>query len=68
MKKKHPITIILTEETHAALAKMAEKESRPVAQMARVIIEKAVDITEPTSITTILDSNGVRGSRMYEIP
>lgn len=44
MKKKHPITIILTEETHAALAKMAEKESRPVAQMARVIIERTVGV------------------------
>jgi len=44
MKKKHPITIVLTEETHAALVKMAEKESRPVAQMARVLIEKAVEV------------------------
>ena len=43
MKKKRPITIVLTEETHAALVKLAEKESRPVAQMARVIIERAVD-------------------------
>jgi len=42
MKKKHPITIVLAEETHAALAKMAKKESRPVAQMVRVIIERAV--------------------------
>jgi len=42
MKKKHPMTIVLTKETHEALAKMAEKESRPVAQMARVIIERAV--------------------------
>jgi hypothetical protein len=42
MKKKHPITIVLTEETHAALMRMAVKESRPVAQMARVIVEKAV--------------------------
>ena len=38
--KKHPITIVLTEETHKALKKRAEEESRPVAQMARVIIEK----------------------------
>jgi len=42
MTKKHPMTIVLTEETHAALVKMAKKEKRPVAQMARVIIEKAV--------------------------
>lgn len=40
--KKHPITIVLTEETHAALVKMAKEESRPIAQMARVIIERAV--------------------------
>ena len=38
--KKHPITIVLKEETHEALKKRAEAESRPVAQMARVIIEK----------------------------
>ena len=37
--KKHPITIVLKEDTHKALQKRAEKESRPVAQMARVIIE-----------------------------
>jgi predicted DNA-binding protein len=42
MKKKKPITIVLTEETHASLVKLAEKESRPVAQMARVLIERAV--------------------------
>jgi len=42
MKKKHPMTIVLTDETYAALKKMAEKESRPVAQMARVLIERAV--------------------------
>ena len=38
--KKHPITIVLKEDTHKALKKRAEEESRPVAQMARVIIEK----------------------------
>jgi len=38
--KKHPITIVLKEDTHKALQKRAEKESRPVAQMARVIIER----------------------------
>jgi len=38
--KKHPITIVLKEDTHKALKKRAEAESRPVAQMARVIIEK----------------------------
>lgn len=42
MNKKHPITIVLTEETWKALVKLAEKESRPVAQMARVLIERAV--------------------------
>jgi len=42
MTKKHPMTIVLTEETYKALVKMAEKESRPVAQMARVLIERAV--------------------------
>jgi len=40
MKKKHPITIVLTEETWIVLEKMAKDENRPVAQMARVIIEK----------------------------
>ena len=41
--KKHPMTIVLTKETHTALAKLAKKEKRPVAQMARVIIEEAVE-------------------------
>ena len=40
--KKHPITIVLTEETHLKLKEMSAKESRPVAQMVRVIIEQAV--------------------------
>jgi len=40
MKKKKPITIVLTEETHKELKERAKKESRPVAQMARVIIER----------------------------
>lgn len=40
--KKHPITIVLSEETYKDLARQAEKESRPIAQMARVIIERAV--------------------------
>jgi predicted DNA-binding protein len=42
MKKKHPITVVLTEETHKKLIEMAKQESRPVAQMARVLIEKSV--------------------------
>jgi predicted DNA-binding protein len=42
MKKKKPITVVLTEETHKELKEMAKKESRPVAQMARVLIERAV--------------------------
>ena len=41
--KKHPITIVLKEDTHKALKKRAEEESRPVAQMARVIIEKELE-------------------------
>lgn len=41
-KKKHPMTIVLTEEIYNSLVKLAEKESRPVAQMARVLIERAV--------------------------
>lgn len=41
MTKKKPITVVLTEETHEKLVRMAQKESRPVAQMARVIIERA---------------------------
>lgn len=40
--KKHPITIVLTAETHADLVKLAVKESRPVAQLARVMVERAV--------------------------
>jgi len=40
--KKHPITVVLKEDTHKALKKRAEEESRPVAQMARVIIERAL--------------------------
>lgn len=42
MKKKHPITVVLTEEIHDVLLKLAEKERRPIAQMVRVIIEQAV--------------------------
>ena len=41
-EEKHPITVVLTKETHAKLKTLAKIESRPVAQMARVIIEKAV--------------------------
>ena len=43
MEEKHPITIVLTKKDHTALKEMAEEESRPVAQMARVIIERAVE-------------------------
>jgi len=43
MKEKHPITIVLLKETWEALKKIAKKESRPVAQMARVLIERAVE-------------------------
>jgi len=39
---KHSITVVLKKETHEDLKERAEKESRPVAQMARVIIEKAL--------------------------
>ena len=42
MEEKRPITIVLTKETYEVLKEMAKEESRPVAQMARVIIEKAV--------------------------
>jgi predicted DNA-binding protein len=41
--KKKPFTVVLTEETYRALAALANKESRPIAQMARVIIERAVN-------------------------
>lgn len=40
---KKAFTVTLSEETYAALVALAKKESRPIAQMARVIIEKAVD-------------------------
>ena len=40
--KKHPITVVLKEDTHEALKRKAEKESRPIAQMVRVIIEQAI--------------------------
>jgi len=43
--KKRPITIVLTEETHTELVKRAALESRPVAQMARVIIERVLNPT-----------------------
>ena len=44
MKKydKKPFTIILGREDFGKLTALAEKESRPVAQMARVIIERAL--------------------------
>ena len=42
IKKKHPFTVLLAKETYITLARMAEKESRPVSQMARVIIERAL--------------------------
>ncbi|MFA5340429.1 MAG: hypothetical protein WC332_01505 [Clostridia bacterium] len=41
--KKKPFTIVLSIETYKALEKIAKKESRPVAQMARVIIERYTD-------------------------
>jgi len=42
MKKKHPITIVLTEETWTTLYNMAIEQSRPVAQLARVILEREI--------------------------
>ena len=50
-KKKHPFTIVLTEDIYKQLAALANKESRPVAQMARVIIEKELATTlQPTKL------------------
>jgi len=46
MVKKHPITVVLDKETHEKLVKMAKQEIRPTAQMARVIIERAVKGTK----------------------
>lgn len=39
---KKPFTIILNQEDYDKLTELAEKESRPRAQMARVIIERAL--------------------------
>jgi len=40
---KKPITVVLRQDTQEALKEMAQSESRPVAQMARVIIERAIN-------------------------
>lgn len=37
---KHPITVVLTKDYHDILVKVAKVESRPPAQLARVILEK----------------------------
>lgn len=39
---KKAFTVTLQDETYLELVEMAKEESRPPAQMARVIIEKAV--------------------------
>lgn len=43
---KKPFTIILNQEDYDKLTELAEKESRPRAQMARVIIERALRTEE----------------------
>jgi hypothetical protein len=42
-KGKHPITIVLSESVHKILSDKAKAEKRPIAQMARVIIETALE-------------------------
>lgn len=44
--EKKPFTIILDQENYDKLTALAEKESRPRAQMARVIIERALKTEE----------------------
>jgi len=51
MKKKKPskkvtFSIVLDEEDHDRLIALAEKESRPKAQMARVILERVLRQTK----------------------
>jgi predicted transcriptional regulator len=40
--EKKPFTIVLDQDNYDKLTKLAEKESRPRAQMARVLIERAL--------------------------
>ena len=42
MKEKHPMTVVLTKETYDGLKHFAELEKRPVAQLARVVLEESV--------------------------
>ena len=45
-KEKHPFTIVMAYEKWLELKALAERESRPTAQMARVIIERALTSDE----------------------
>jgi len=40
--KKHPISVVLTQETYDGLKHFAGLEKRPVAQLARVVLEESV--------------------------
>lgn len=42
MEKKHPMTVVLTEEIYIHLLDWSDNECRPIAQLARVIIEREV--------------------------
>jgi len=42
MLKKHPMTVVLTEDDHARLVKVARDEDRPPASLARMLINEGV--------------------------
>jgi len=42
MEKKRPMTVVLTEEIYIQLFDWSGNERRPIAQLARVIIEREV--------------------------
>lgn len=42
MEKKRPMTVVLTEEIYMQLLDWSGNECRPIAQLARVIIEREV--------------------------
>ena len=41
--QKHPITVVLTQDTYDGLKYFAGLEKRPVAQLARVVLEMSVN-------------------------
>jgi len=42
MERKHPITVVLTEDEHSWLVRVAKSEDRPPARLARLFINEGL--------------------------